>query len=162
MKKLVVFYSCGGNTRLLAEDIAISIKADLLELKPEKDINSKGLFGYIRTGWQAMRGAKPPLKPLHRNPGDYDVIFVGTPVWAWKQSTPISTFMEDHMPNGKKVALFCSHEGNSGSTFQNMKRMSPDNEYIGDMEFFAPLKKDRIQTIASAMKWARSLMATVE
>lgn len=44
MKKLVVFYSFEGNTKFLAEAIANEIKADILELKPKKEIKTKGFF----------------------------------------------------------------------------------------------------------------------
>lgn len=61
MKKLVVFYSFEGNTKFLAEAIAKGIKADILELKPEKDLKTKGFFKYPLGGVQVVFGKKPKL-----------------------------------------------------------------------------------------------------
>ncbi|MGA1793815.1 MAG: flavodoxin family protein, partial [Thermoplasmatota archaeon] len=162
LKKLVVFYSNEGNTRLIAEDIAISIGADIMEIKPEKDVNSKGFFGYMIGGWQAIRGFKPPLKPLHKNPEEYEVIFVGTPIWAGRQTPAIKTFLEEHLPEGKKVAFFCTHTGGAGSALQNMRSISPEIEFLGDQEFLTSKKEERGLMVASAMKWARSIVASIE
>ncbi|MGA1873745.1 MAG: flavodoxin family protein [Thermoplasmatota archaeon] len=162
MKKLVVFYSLEGNTRLLAEDIAISIGADIMEIKTEKDMNSKGFFKFLIGGWQAIRGVKPPLKPMHKNPEEYEVIFIGTPIWAGRQSPAVKTFIEDHLPMGKKVAFFCTCNGNSGSALQNMRSISPESEFLGEKEFIAAPKEKRGETVASAMKWARSLVSTLD
>ncbi|MGA1820844.1 MAG: flavodoxin family protein [Thermoplasmatota archaeon] len=162
MKKLVVFYSNEGNTRLLAEDIAISIGADIMEIKPEKDFKPKGFMRYFLGGWQAIRGFKPPLKPLHRNPEEYEVIFVGTPIWAGRQTPAIKTFLEDHLPEGKKVAFFCTHTGGAGSALQNMRSISPESEFLGDQEFLTSNKDERGPLVASAMKWARSIVASIQ
>jgi len=162
MKKLVVFYSNEGNTRLLAEDIAISIGADVMEIKPEKDVSSKGFFRYVIGGWQAIRGFKPPLKPLHKDPKEYEVIFVGTPIWAGRQTPAIKTFLEEHLPEGKKIAFFCTCDGNSGSALQNMRSISPESEFLGEQEFVAAKKEERGPVVASAMKWAKSIIASIE
>ena len=47
MKKLVVFYSYEGNTKFIAKTIAESINEDILELKPVKDMDSKGFMKFI-------------------------------------------------------------------------------------------------------------------
>jgi len=162
LKKLVVFYSKEGNTRLLAEDIAISIGADVMEIKPEKDVSSNPFFKYLMGGWQAIRGFKPPLQPLHRNPEEYEVIFVGTPIWAGRQTPAIKTFLEEHLPKGKKVAFFCTCGGNSGSALQTMRSISPESDFLGEQEFISPKEGGRGPMVASAMKWARSVVSTIE
>ncbi len=50
MKKLVIFYSFEGNTKLIAENIAQAIGADLLELKPKKKMKSKGFMKFVWGG----------------------------------------------------------------------------------------------------------------
>ncbi|MBN1539321.1 MAG: flavodoxin, partial [Candidatus Thermoplasmatota archaeon] len=130
--------------------------------KPEKDINPKGFLKHLTGGWQAIRGFKPPLKPLHRDPKEYDVIFVGTPIWAGRQAPAVRTFLEDHLPEGKKIALFCTCNSTNSSAFQNMRRLSSGGEFIGEQEFRVAAKEERGPMVASAMKWARSLVASLE
>ena len=161
MKKLVVFYSYEGNTKLIAGNIAQVIEADLLEIKPEKEMRFKGFMKYIFGGLQTVLGRKPPLKEFDKDPNDYDIIFIGTPVWAYRQSPPIKTFMEDHLPTGKMLAFFCSNEGNIGKTFENMNGWASGNEVLGEKDFIAPLQKDQIKTIKTARDWALSLMESL-
>jgi flavodoxin len=161
LRKLVVYYSHDGNTRLIAENIAQVIEADILELKPEKEIGSKGFMKFIWGGRQAMMGTKPPLKKFEIDPNEYDIIFIGTPIWAFRQSPPIKTFMEDHLPKKKMMAFFCSYEGNYGKTFENMREWSIGNEVLGEKAFMAPLKQDQIKTIKEARDWALSLMESL-
>lgn len=162
MKKLVVFYSYEGNTKLIAGNIAQAIEADLLEIKPQKEMRSKGFMRYFFGGLQVLLGKKPPLKDLDKNPNEYDIIFIGTPVWFYRQSPPIRTFMEDHLPSNKKLVFFCSYEGDLGKTFKNLNGWALDNEVLGENTFFAPKKKDQIKTIKTARDWALSLVESLE
>ena len=111
MKKLVVFYSLDGNTRLMAESVASATGADILELKPVKEITRNNFMKIFVGGKQAFTKAEPELLPFDLKPEDYDIIFFGTPVWAWTYSPALRTYFRDHKPVGKKVALFYCHGG---------------------------------------------------
>jgi flavodoxin len=162
LRTLVVFYSYEGNTRLIAGNIAQMIDADLLEIKPQKEMRSKGIMRYFFGGLQVLFGSKPPLKEFDKEPNEYDIIFIGTPVWFYRQTPTIRTFMEDHLSKKHMLAFFCSYEGDLGKTFVNMNSWASGNEVLGEKAFFAPLKKDQLKTIRSAREWALSLMESLE
>lgn len=64
MKILVVYYSLSGNTKLMAEQLAQSVGADVLELKLKQDIAAKGFMKYLQGGRAAMKKEQPELLPL--------------------------------------------------------------------------------------------------
>jgi flavodoxin len=138
------------------------IEADILEIKPLKEMRSKGFIKYIFGGLQTLFGKKPTLREFDKNPNEYDVIFIGTPVWFYRQTPPIRSFMEDHLPKGKKLVFFCSYEGDLGKTFKNMNKWASNNEVLGESAFFAPKKKDQIKTINTARNWALELVRSLE
>jgi flavodoxin len=80
MKTIVIFYSFEGNTRLIAENIARAAAADLLELKPKKEIPSHGFMKYVWGGRSTMMKADPELLPYDKDLQRYDLFFIGTPV----------------------------------------------------------------------------------
>ncbi|MGA1847969.1 MAG: flavodoxin family protein [Thermoplasmatota archaeon] len=157
MKKLVVYYSYEGSTKLISETIAKAVIADLLEIKPEKEMTSKGFMKFVWGGSQVMMGKKPPLKPLARDPSEYDMIFIGTPVWNFSLTPPIKTFVEDHLPEGKKVAFFCSFDGNSGKTFERLEKACRGSEVLGTQEFLSTQKNNSDAILRQAVDWARSI-----
>ncbi|MBY9021719.1 MAG: flavodoxin family protein [Candidatus Lokiarchaeota archaeon] len=79
-KILIVYYSLTGNTRFIAECIQEILKADLQEIKPKKDIKPKGAMKYFWGGYKATMKKKPSLEPIEKDPNNYDVIIIGTPV----------------------------------------------------------------------------------
>ncbi|HQP91981.1 MAG TPA: flavodoxin, partial [Candidatus Omnitrophota bacterium] len=83
MKKLIVFYSLDGNTRFIARAIAESTGADMMELQPRVQPELKGFMKYLWGGRQVFMKEKPQLLSFQKNPQDYDLIFIGTPVWAF-------------------------------------------------------------------------------
>lgn len=157
MKKLVIFYSFEGNTRYIAEQIAETINADLLELKPKKDIKNNGFMKYVWGGRQVVLGAKPELEQLDKNPQEYDMIIIGTPVWAFSFAPALKTFFSQIQIKEKKVALFCCNGGGIGKTFNNMKEQLKENEIIGEIEFLEPLKESQ-EAANKAKKWASELL----
>ena len=158
MKKLVVFYSLEGNTKYIAQAVAEAIEADLLELKPVKEISKKGLFRYLHGGKQAMRKEQPPLLSLDKDPQAYDLIIIGTPVWAWTYSAPLHTFLSQNRLEHKKIALFCCHGGDQGKTCKDMENILIGNEILGSCDFLNPLHKNAEQNKNKACKWAQDLI----
>lgn len=108
-KILVIYYSRTGNTRKVAEEIAGNLKADLCEIKTKS--RYKGIFGYIRAGFQAVFNKKPGIS-LDKNSHNYDLIIIGTPNWGSRMASPVRSFMSNR--EFKKVAFFCT-QGGSGA-----------------------------------------------
>ena len=112
MKTLVAYYSRTGHTEQLAKEIAARCRADIDRIRDD-GIDRTGLFGYLRSGWQAFSGAMPTIKRATRNPADYDLVVIGAPVWNWSLSSPARTYARRHAADFKRVAFFCT-EGGSG------------------------------------------------
>ncbi len=161
MKKLVIYYSFEGNTKLMAESIAKAADAELLQLKPKKEIKSKGFMKYVWGGKAAMMKEKPKLLPLDKNQEDYDLIFIGTPVWAWSCAPPMNSFLFSYPIVDKKIALFCCHGGNKGNIFEKMRELLVGNEFIGEIDFRDPLKHDIEKDIRKAGDWAAKISASL-
>jgi len=161
-KSLVIYYSFEGNTRLMAENMAQSIDADLLPLVPEKEMESKGFSKYLWGGSQVMMKQKPALMPFQVNPLDYDLILIGTPVWAWTFSPPVATLFQKVNFTNKHIALFTCHGGQNGKTFLHLKKELAGNIILGEIDFLEPLTKDKEGSIERANKWAAEMAAAHE
>ncbi len=157
MKTLVIYYSLEGDTKLIAEAMAQATGAELLEVKPKVDIESKGFMKYVWGGKQAFMKDKPELLPLEKNPADYDFLIIGTPVWAWTVSPAIRSFLSDNKIAGKKVALFCCCGGQKGKTFNEMKMLLAGNTILGEIELREPLKHNKEADAEKAAQWALAL-----
>ena len=163
MKKLVVYYSLEGNTRLMAESIASEVDATILEIKPKKDVSPKGFMKYIWGGKAAMMKESPELYPIEINPEDYDLIFFGTPVWAWTFAPPFNTFFNQYQFKDKKVALFCCHGGGKGSIFDKLKTaIGNQNQFLGEIDFRDPLTHSPEEAKQKIKEWAKKLIPAEE
>ncbi len=161
MKKLVVYYSLSGNTQFIAENIADEIRADILRLRPKREIDPGSLWRYLWGGKQVVMKEKPELLPLDKNPQDYEVLFIGTPVWAFNYSPPLRTFLDlcaGMRLKSKKIALFCCYGGLKGNVFGNMKKALSGNEILGKKGFFEPLMFNEELNAIKARKWAKEIV----
>jgi flavodoxin len=160
-KKIVIYYSFDGNTKLIAKSMAGAIGADLMPIVPKKELTSKGFSKYFWGSSQVMMKRKPALMPPTFDPMDYDLVIIGTPVWAWTSAPPVTAFLSAIDLKDKQIALFCCHGGNAGKTFVHMKRLVPDNHFIGEIEFLEPLHNNRDQAVNRAEKWVEALLAKI-
>lgn len=125
MKTAVVFYSLDGSTKYIAEQIADTLSADLIQLIPEKGYEGNKLEKYFWGGKSVIFGEKPSLKPYKYNSDDYERIIVGFPIWAASFAAPMKTFLMEQDFSGKKIAAFsCSKGGSALRAFENLKRVT--------------------------------------
>lgn len=155
-KNLVVYYSFEGSTKLMAKTIAQALDADVLECKPLKDISSKGFMKYLWGGRQVIFKTQPKLDVFRENPNDYDVIIMGTPVWAFNYTPPIRSFLSQVKLKNKKIGLFCCHEGAKGKTLNNLKIELSNNIIMGEIDFLN-VKKNKEKNILKAKNWAMNI-----
>lgn len=111
MKTAIVFYSMHGNVRYVAEKVAKETGADLIELIPKKAYPDKGMRQFIWGGSAVTFKKKPDLEPYTFDASKYDMVIIGTPVWASSFVPPLRTFIEDNDLTGKKIAVIATSAG---------------------------------------------------
>jgi len=159
MKSLVVFYSLSGNTRFIAEQIAAATNGDILELKPLKDVKSKGVSKYFWGGRQVFMKTCPALAVFDKDPGDYDLIFIGTPVWAGTFAPALRSFFASAELANKKVAPFCCYAGSQGRSLRCMCEELEGNDVVGEIGFKDPLVHGREGQGEKAREWSKGILA---
>lgn len=109
MKTLVVFYSRTGTTKKVALEIANKLGVEIEEIKDT--VNRSGVKGYLVSGRDAMKKRLTTLELTTKNPADFDLVIIGTPIWGWNMSVPVRTYITEKKDNFKKVAFFCTMGG---------------------------------------------------
>ncbi|MFZ5974918.1 MAG: flavodoxin family protein [Bacillota bacterium] len=160
-KTLIIYYSLDGNTQFVANALAEKLGADLLPIKPVKDLQKKGFWKFFFGGMQVVFGKKPKLLPMDKKPADYKSIIIGTPVWASSFAPPIKTLLESNTIAGKNVAVFCCCGGGPGKTITNMTaKLEKDNTVIGSQDFLNPRANEQ-DTLKAVDAWSQELMEKI-
>jgi menaquinone-dependent protoporphyrinogen IX oxidase len=108
-KVLVVYYSRTGTTRLLASAIAKTLSADLEEICDCSDREGGG--GYLRSLVDAIRKRPAQIVPAGLDVAAYDLVVIGSPVWAASVSAPVRSYLIENRARLPHVAFFCSFGG---------------------------------------------------
>ncbi|WP_462316145.1 flavodoxin family protein [Methanobrevibacter sp.] len=104
MKSLVVYYSRSNITKRLAEDIAGKTGADIEEIVPK--VNYQGKLGFARGGKHALSEKIIDIEETKFNPEEYDVVYIGAPVWAGKIANPTLTYIKRNEGKLNNVKFF--------------------------------------------------------
>lgn len=101
---LCVYYSRTGATEKLMREIASELKCEIVKL--DDGVDRSGLGGWLRSGMQAMARRVPEVKPIKTAfPLDvYDLVIIGSPVWAGRCSAPVRSFLMQHGQELRKTA----------------------------------------------------------
>ena len=157
-KILIVYYSLTGNTHLIAEAIKEQTGADIERLKPIKDLNSESGTRFFWGGMHAKMKQKPKLEPLKYDPNEYDLIFLGTPVWAWTLTPPIRSYLESNDLSSKALAIWNCAGGNGIKAMERLKKKLQNVKIAGEKTFKEPLANDPDEQIKRAKEWAAEII----
>ena len=117
MKKLVAYFSATGTTEKTAKALAHAVGADLFEIVPKTPYTDADLDwhdeGSRSSREMADKTSRPAVASRVENMGDYDVVFVGFPIWWYVAPTIVNTFLEQYDLAGKTVVPFAT-SGSSG------------------------------------------------
>lgn len=132
---LVLFASRSGNTENMANEIREQLDCDILEVEPQTpyDNDYNSMLSRAQEELASIRqGNYPPVKTSVESFEEYDIIFVGYPIWHGSMATPMQTFLHNHAAKltGKQIALFAS-SGSSGITtsVSEARALCPDAEF---------------------------------
>ena len=125
-KKLVLYYSETGTTKTVAEELQKQLSADIESI--EAVVPYPGNFQEtIQRGQREMQsGEMPALKPLKKQIADYDIIFLGYPIWFGTYANPIITLVKEHDFAGKTIVPFCTFgSGGLNTSSDALKKALP-------------------------------------
>ena len=132
MKKvLVAYFSASGVTKGAAEQLAAVASADLHEIKPETPYTDADLDWRDKQSRSTVemkdKNSRPAITDKLKNMQDYDVVYVGFPIWWYTAPTIINTFMEAYDFKGKTVIPFATSGGSSiKKACEDLKSAYPD------------------------------------
>lgn len=159
MKKvLVIYYSLDGATALIAEKLALTLEADIVGVKPLKELNPNNFLKYALGGFQVITKQKPPLAQLNVDFAKYDLIFIGSPVWAGGITPPIRTLLENDLIKNKKVYFFYTHGGGKNHVLEDAKLILEKNNTFGGSLGFLSVKKNVANRVIAAQQWATKII----
>ena len=146
-KVLVAYFSATNTTRPLAEYAADILNADLYEIVPEVPYTDADLAYY--TNGRADReqndpSARPAVSGSVENMADYDVIFLGYPIWHGQPPRIISTFLERYDFAGKTIVPFCTSHS-SGYSDSSIKPLAPDANWITGRRFAGGTSRSTVE-----------------
>lgn len=133
-KILVTYFSASGVTARAAKEIASSVGADIAEIKPAVPYTSADLDWMdkkSRTTLESKDENSRPEMAADIDVAPYDTVFVGFPVWWYKEPAIIDTFLESGNFSGKKVIPFAT-SGGSGieGSEKHMKKICPSAVWV--------------------------------
>ena len=124
MKSLVAYFSAGGTTAKLAQKMAHMTGSDLFEIVPEQPYTAEDLDWTnpeARCNREFKEDLDVPVAGTVENLGQYDLIFIGFPIWYYRAPNIINTFCKAYDWNGKSVALFATSGGSDiGETAEKL------------------------------------------
>jgi flavodoxin len=130
-KVLVLYYSQTQTTKVVAEEIANALGADIEAIQAV--VPYDGDFGatIARSQKEAAEGVTPEIQPLAVDVKDYDVIFLGYPIWFGTYAPPVATLLNTVDLNGKKIVPFCTFgSGGLDSSVKDLKAKLPEAEIL--------------------------------
>ena len=107
-KMLVLYYSETGTTKTVAQELQKQTGADMEAIETVEPYSGDFQKTMQRGQREMQSGQMPALKPLKKKIADYDVIFLGYPIWFGTYANPIATLVKEQDFAGKTLVPFCT------------------------------------------------------
>ncbi len=154
MKSLVVYYSRSGKTKFVAETVAAELGADLEEIVDHKKRDGK--IGWIVSGKDASQGKLTEIELAKHATCDYDLIVLGTPIWAWSPSPALRTYVSQNVLADKKAAIFYTFDSDPKGASKKIREMMPNVEIAAELPLKDP-SKNKEETQKKIAEWCSTL-----
>ena len=139
-KKLVAYFSASGVTAKVAENLSDALGADLFEIVPKVRYTKADLDWRDKTSRSTIEmnnpASRPEIETLRDNVADYDMIYVGFPIWWYVAPTIINTFLESYDLTSKTIIPFATSGGSGmGKTNEKLETSCPGATLKGGKVF---------------------------
>ena len=156
-KTLVAYFSASGVTAKLAEKLAKAINADIYEIAPEVPYTRDDLNWMNKKSRSTIemndRASRPAIGTKVENMDQYDTVFVGFPIWWYREPSIIDTFIEAYDFTGKTVVPFATSGGSGlGDSYKNLQALAPGAKVIDGERFSASASEEKLKSWAEGIK----------
>lgn len=153
---LVAYFSATNTTEKIAGYIADGLNADLYEIVPAVPYTSSDLNYNNPSSRTTIEmndpNSRPAISGSVSDLGQYDIVFIGYPIWWGEAPRIISTFLESYDFSGKKVIPFCtSGSSGIGSSASNLHHLAEQAEWLSGRRFASSASRSDI------IEWVNSL-----
>ena len=155
-KVLVAYFSATGTTEGVAEHIANGLNADIYEIVPEEPYTDADLNYNDNNSRTTIEmndpSARPAISGSVDNMDQYDIVFLGYPIWWGEAPRSVSTFMESYDFSGKTIVPFCTSGGSGvGSSATNLEQLTSGANWLEGRRLNGRDSQDTV------MEWVNSL-----
>ena len=128
---LILYYSQTSNTATVAEEIFSMIHADSEEIVPQEPYDGDFRQTIERCLKEREEGTVPEIQPISSDLSDYDILFLGYPVWFGTYAPPIAGLLKSVNLDGKKIVPFCTFgSGGLDSSVRDLREQLPNAEIL--------------------------------
>lgn len=146
MKVAIIYFSLEGNTKYVAEKIAEKLDGDIIRLMPLKEYPTGKVSKFFWGGKSSAFRESPVLEEYDFNSEKYDVVILGTPIWAGTFAPPLRTFLKENKLINKKVAFFaCCSGGSTEKCFQQFEKGITDSTVLSTLKLIDPFKNNKAE-----------------
>lgn len=155
-KILVAYFSATNTTEGVAEHIANGLDADLYEIVPEEPYTDADLDYNDDNSRSTIEmndpDARPSISGSVENMEQYDIVFIGYPIWWGEAPRIVNTFVENYDFSGKTIVPFCTSGGSGlGSSAENLEHLTDGAQWLDGQRLNGNDSQDTI------MEWVNSL-----
>ena len=153
-KVLVAYFSASGVTGKVAANLAKAIGADLYEIAPEIPYTNADLNWMDKKSRSSVemndRSSRPAIGTKVDDMSTYDTVFVGFPIWWYREPSIIDTFAESYDFSGKTIVPFATSGGSGlGDTTKNLKAICPGANIVEGQRFAASVSESDLKKCAA-------------
>lgn len=155
-KVLVAYFSASGVTKKLAEKLAEATGGDLFEIVPE-ELYTKSDLNWMNPKSRSSvemkdRACRPAIASHVEDMASYDAVFIGFPVWWYREPSIIDTFAESYDFTDKTIIPFAtSGSSGIGSSGENIASLAKGAKVASGERFKAGTSVEELRAWAS--KW---------
>ena len=156
MKILVAYFSASGTTAPVAERLAKGIGADTFEIKAAQPYTKEDLDWQDPNSRSSIemndKSSRPAIAEKKDNIAEYDVVFLGFPIWWYREPSIIDTFIESYDFSGKIIVPFATSGGSEiKDTSRNIQALAKGAVVATGKRFDSGVAEDELT--AWAQEW---------
>lgn len=156
-KVLVAYFSATGSTKRVAGFIQSTANADIYRIKPQKPYTEDDLDWTVdnsRANQEHNSGSEPAISGKVSNINQYDVIYLGYPIWWGEAPNIMHTFLKSHDLSGKTIIPFCTSASSGlGSSDKNLYKFAPQANWQKGKRFESDASKKSVQNWVKTLKY---------